>query len=60
MILSNLMTEKRRLDTAAAAMVHRMTSRSKPRVFLPVSPSKNLLPAEAAIFSVKYGRSVDV
>ena len=34
------MTLKSRLATAAAAMVKRMTSRSSPRVFLPVSPFK--------------------
>jgi hypothetical protein len=40
MILSNLITLNSRLDTAAAAIVHKMITRSKARVFLPVLPSK--------------------
>lgn len=34
------MTLNRRLATAAAAIVQRMISRSRPRVFRPVSPLK--------------------
>jgi len=33
-------TEKRRLETAAPAIRHRMVSRRRPRVFLPVLPLK--------------------
>ena len=35
------MTLNRRLATAAAAMVHRMIKRRRPRVFRPVSPFRN-------------------
>lgn len=35
------MTLNNRLATAAAAIVHKMISRSRPRVFRPVSPFKN-------------------
>jgi hypothetical protein len=42
------MTLNNRLATAAAAMVHRMTIRRRPRVFLPVSPlRKGSIPTEA-------------
>ena len=58
MILSNRITEKRRLAIAAAAMVTRMTRRSKPLVFLPVSPSKNWLPTETAIMLTKACRMI--
>lgn len=33
-------TEKRRLETAAPAIKHKMVNRSSPRVFLPVLPLK--------------------
>lgn len=33
-------TEKRRLETAAPAIKHRIVNRSRPRVFLPVLPLK--------------------
>lgn len=36
-----LITEKRRLAIAAAAIVQRIVSRRRPRVFLPVLPLKN-------------------
>lgn len=49
MMLSKRMTLKRRLDTAAAAMVARMMMRSMPRVFRPVAPSKKLVSAAAAM-----------
>jgi hypothetical protein len=35
-----LITENNRLETAAAAIVQRMTNRRRPRVFLPVIPLK--------------------
>ena len=45
MMLSNLITENNLLATAAAAIVHRMSTRRRPRVFRPDSPSKkNLAP----------------
>jgi hypothetical protein len=40
MMLSKRMTEKSLLATAAAAMVHRMIRRSRPRVLRPDSPLK--------------------
>jgi hypothetical protein len=39
-MLSNRMTEKRRLDTAAAAIVARMMTRRRDRVLFPLSPRK--------------------
>ena len=35
-----LITLNKRLDTAAAAIVHKMINRRRPRVFRPVSPFK--------------------
>lgn len=49
MMLSKRMTLKRRLETAAAAIVARMMMRSMPRVFRPVAPSKKLVSAAAAM-----------
>jgi hypothetical protein len=40
MMLSNRMTENSLLATAAAALVHRMIRRSRPRVLRPDSPLK--------------------
>lgn len=50
-MLSNRITEKRRLEMAAAAMKQRVMSRSRPLVLRPVSPSKNWLPTLDAIVS---------
>jgi hypothetical protein len=49
MILSNLITEKRRLDTAAAAMRPKIITRNKPRVLTPVACLRNWSPSAAAM-----------
>lgn len=46
------MTLNKRLATAAAAIVHRMINRSRPRVFRPVSPFKKGSNAAAVIVGV--------
>jgi hypothetical protein len=51
-MLSKRITENRRLLTAAPAIKHRMTTRSKPRVFRPVACLRNC-PSSAAIFAGK-------
>jgi hypothetical protein len=49
------MTEKRREATAVAAIVTRITSRSRPLVLRPVSPLKKELPTVAAMVAVYTG-----
>lgn len=59
MMLSNRMTENNLLATAAAAMVTKIISLSRPLVLRPLSPSKkNLLPVPwliAAILNERIG-----
>jgi hypothetical protein len=58
MILSNLMTEKSRLATAAAAIVQRMIILNKLLVFLPVLPWRKGSREEAvmAMTSAGFGK----
>ena len=49
MMLSKRITENRRLDTAAPAIRHRMTTRSRPRVFRPLTCFMNWSDSSAAI-----------
>jgi hypothetical protein len=52
MMLSNRITEKRRLDTAAPAIKTRMITRSSARVFGPEACLRNAFPSVAAIMGV--------
>ena len=49
MMLSKRITENRRLDTAAPAIRHRMITRSRPRVFRPLTCFMNWSDSSAAI-----------
>lgn len=44
-----LITLKRRLEMAAAAMAHKMTMRNKERVLAPLSPLRNMSNPSSAI-----------
>ena len=49
MMLSNLMTENRRAETAAAAIVHRMMMRRRPLLDFPLLPRSNGSIAEEVV-----------
>lgn len=55
MMLSKRMTEKSRAETAAAAMVQRITSRSRPLVLRPVSPLKKKSPPGSELSAAIVG-----